>query len=121
MIRIVRTRTLAELREDVAEADAEALTQQGEAERWNGLYVEESERADAEAERAELLLVERDQALADLAELRERTAARPARIRPAADVDPVWGSVDQAARDNAAESARSAAARTVPTPEESRP
>lgn len=78
MIRIVRTRTLAALREDLAEADAETLTTQAEADRWNGLYVEECDRADAESDRAERLLLERDQALAEAADLRQQLAARTA-------------------------------------------
>ena len=60
MIRVVRTRTLRELREALAEADETANTYEAEADRWNGLYVEECDRADAEAERADRLLAERD-------------------------------------------------------------
>lgn len=47
MIRVVRTATLRELREDVAEADRVAEVNNTEADKWNELYVAEAERADA--------------------------------------------------------------------------
>lgn len=50
MIRVVRTATLRELREDVAEADRVAEENNTEADKWNELYVAEVERADAAEE-----------------------------------------------------------------------
>ncbi|WP_328923190.1 hypothetical protein [Streptomyces griseoaurantiacus] len=70
MIRVVRTRTLRALRGDVVEAEQAASTYEAEADRWHRLYVEESERAEAEAERADGLLAERDALLAELTEWR---------------------------------------------------
>lgn len=66
MIRIVRTATLRELREDVAEADRVAEVNNGEADKWNGLYVAEAERADAAEELLDTVRGELDEARAEL-------------------------------------------------------
>jgi hypothetical protein len=99
MIRLVPARVFRELLADLAEADQAARTYEAEADRWNRLYVEECDRADAEAERADRLLAERDAALAELNEWRLVAGAAP--VVPASPLD----HQDQDARHAAAASA----------------
>lgn len=106
MIRVVRTRTLRALREDVVEAAQAASAYEAEADRWHRLYVEESERAEAEAERADGLLAERDAARRELAEWRRVAGADSAALTDHQDQDARHAAAESAAAVLAAEAAR---------------
>lgn len=112
MIRVVRSATLRELREDVADADEAARIYEGEADKWNAAYVAEVERADDAEELDEARTKAEQQFEGLLAVIRQVTAERDAAraelgvaADPAEALAPHPADGEQATRHAAAEAA----------------